>query len=333
MERRLSRSLLTSCLLLSIAQVYDIATNEWTTYADLPAEYQLSDLAGFAYGTEAFFAGGYQLDYTAVSTVFAIDAVNTAQTGTLSITPKSSMMYSRGDLSSATTSATDDDEASAAAFAAGGFTHENDFCSALTVVERYDFATDTWQELAPLTTGRSDKAVVYLTGYLFVLGGESQLDNICELADEPEPGEQTIAIDDVEVYDPETNQWIVLEDFPQHRFRFTAVAVNEEHKIITFGGQTAFDEDCLCFRTTDEIVVYTEKLATATPAPVEAPVIVEAPVATEPVAAPVVEVPVATTPVAAPVMEASAPSKTSAAGVVKVATAAALVGTVMTLLW
>jgi hypothetical protein len=55
----------------------------------------------------------------------------------------------------------------------------------------------------------------------------------------------------VEVLDDQ--EWKVLEHFDNHKFRFAAVAVNAG--VYTFGGQTAWDDDCECFKTTDDIQV------------------------------------------------------------------------------
>ena len=270
--------------------------------------YVASDLAGFADPTGlAYFAGGYSLDYTAQSTVFSIDPTATAAAGDLVVREESSLPTARGDCSgiSALT-----DEGVAYALVTGGFTHANDFCDPLATTEYYNFESDEWSQVADMLTARGDKALAALDHIVYAIGGERQIPNIC-LVSTPEPGEETVPVQDVEYWDAETDEWNQIEDLPRHRFRFSAVGYNE--KIYSFGGQLAFAEDCQCFRTSNEVTVYTEVFAEEAPvdSPVEAPI--ESPVAT-PVASPVAPPPVAPlteTPVAETVTDNATTSSSS----------------------
>ena len=132
------------------------------------------------------------------------------------------------------------------------------FCEPLDATEYYDFDMDLWREADDLNVARGDKALVVLDDVVYSIGGERQIANIC-LEDTPEPGEETVPLQDVEYWNSETDEWVKLEDLPRHRFRFAAVGF--ENKIYSFGGQLAFEEECQCFRTSDEVTVYKEVLA------------------------------------------------------------------------
>lgn len=139
------------------------------------------------------------------------------------------------------------------AYVSGGFTDTNGYCPSLDTVEKYTFATDTWEALPPLQTGRGDKALVLLNGHLFAMGGENQVQGSCNITN-AQPGEQTIVVDDVELFD--NGAWKVLTSLRDRRFRFDAVADQDHNSIFTFGGQLALNSSCQCFRTSDEIHLY-----------------------------------------------------------------------------
>ena len=251
----------------STTQVYNITAKDWTTY-DLDEAYVVSDLTGFAFQDRAYFCGGYNETYFAVDTCFSMQVVagNTTDVRTLNVTELPPMPTPRGDLSSITYGNY--------ALVTGGFSHENNFCAPLTTTERLYIPTLTWTEepLDDLTVGRGDKVLVRLDGddvetapHIYALGGERQLDNICEIRgsdNPPAPGEETILLDDVERYNVTTDMWQVLPDLPAFRFRFAAVGVG--NIIYTFGGQYSFNETCQCFPTSNEVTLFTEILANDT---------------------------------------------------------------------
>lgn len=105
-----------------------------------------------------------------------------------------------------------------------------------------------------------------LEGHFFALGGERQIEDICErlsAGNEPRPGEETIPISDVEAYSATLQRWIVLAKLPDHRFRFAAVGYDDAREIYMFGGQEAYEASCNCFRTTGEIHVFAERSPTS----------------------------------------------------------------------
>eukprot|EP00977_Amphora_coffeiformis_P021431 scaffold9322_cov168-Amphora_coffeaeformis.AAC.5 len=228
-----------------------VDVGSWNIAGDLPAEYVASDNTGFGYQNRAYFIGGYGVNYTALTNVFYIDAAAPDPLG--SITEVAPLNVERGDIAAAI------DEVTGYVLVAGGFTHANDFCEPHKHAEMYNIAADEWVEIAPLQYGRADKALVHLDGQdgvFYALGGERQVMGFCDLDVQPEPGERTIPIDQVERYNKATDTWETVSDLPLHRFRFPAVA--EGNDIYSFGGQVAFDQECDCFDTTDTIIVYTE---------------------------------------------------------------------------
>ena len=201
----------------------------------------------------AYFVGGYDATYGFLGSVLAVDAAATLSSGGSVVTvSKSPLLFPRGDLTAVASSD------NSYAVVTGGFGEEEGFCAPLTDVERYDFASDQWTEIAPLNHGRGDKALVAFKNHIFAMGGERQIINICELSDEPAVGEKTIPVDDIEVYHEENNSWETLLDLPNHRFRFAAVGFDDLNSIFLFGGQKSFDKSCECFRATDEVFAFAE---------------------------------------------------------------------------
>ena len=240
-------------------QVYSIATNTWTSFNDVDETQWRSDNAGFASDGLAYFVGGYNATYGFLGSVFAVDAAATLAGGSVVTVPKSPLLFPRGDLTAV--ASTDNSYA----VVTGGFGEVQGFCAPLTDAERYDFVSDQWTEIAPLNNGRGDKALVVFKNHFFALGGERQIIDICKLADEPEVGEKTIAVDDIEVYHAETNSWDTLLDLPNHRFRFAAAAFDDLDSIFAFGGQKGYDKSCACFRATDEVYVFAEGVGEESP--------------------------------------------------------------------
>ena len=61
----------------------------------------------------------------------------------------------------------------------------------LSSVERYDPATNAWEEVAPMMAARVNLAAAALDGKLYVVGGNTEIE----------------ALSSVERYDPATNAW------------------------------------------------------------------------------------------------------------------------------
>jgi hypothetical protein len=188
-----------------------------------------------------YVAGGYTAIYEALSSLNRIDT--SSANSTLSFEEMAPMIEARGDITAASDGTT--------AYITGGFTDANGFCSPLTTGEQYNLASNTWFNLPELENERGEIVMVEMEGHIYAMGGERQIEGICELTGTTDPGELTIGMEEVEVF--QNNLWNLLDSFDNHKFRFAAVGVNG--LIYAFGGQTAWDDDCECFRTTDDIQI------------------------------------------------------------------------------
>lgn len=279
------------CLFLFFWQVYDVLSDEWLSFNDLPAEYVTSGLVGFAAPSGAggvddldtvdmaCFAGGYTEFYDRFSnSVFCIDTVKSLETGVLEIVDRSPLLYGRGDLMVSTYYTSTGATPNTFVIVSGGFDEEYSFCRPSNRVERYDMSTDTWTELAPLLTPRSGGVSVYgfegSEASFRVLLGETVPANICDVEIPPE--NQIEAVTDQEKYDLNVNQW--SEEFatvPLHRFRTPGVVINgDASSIYTFGGELGYEATCNCFPVSSEIIVYhpTSPVAGSTGLPTASPV-------------------------------------------------------------
>jgi len=222
--------------------VYDVTTKSWSTPSSLPAEYVVSDHAGFG-SSDIYIAGGYDQNYTAMKRVVKIssDGQNFTKVGDLN--------EERGDIFGVSS------KDGTKAYVAGGFTHNN-WCKPLTSAEEYDVTSETWSPLPDLVDARGEIALVENNGHLYAIGGEGPLDEGICASNNYTIATKTVATDRIEILNDGETAWKILEDFPEERFRFAAVGVEEDDVIYTFGGQVKFDASCQCFKTTDKVFVY-----------------------------------------------------------------------------
>ncbi len=110
------------------------------------------------------------------------------------------------------------------------------------MVEKYEIASHTWTFLDDVNFPGGDKALVELDGALFTVVGEDQVDPTCApTINPPDPGEATVALDDVEMLD-DSGSWTTVASIPHAWFRFDAEAVGSQ--IFVFGGQKAYNTTC-----------------------------------------------------------------------------------------
>jgi hypothetical protein len=202
----------------------------------------VSDHASFVQD-EVYIAGGYDATYTAMTTVLKIGFNGTT------FEEVAPLNVARGDI----VGVTSNDGSSA--FVAGGFSHV-DWCQPLVSVEEYKFGTNEWSTLPDLMDARGEIVLVESGNHLYSLGGEGPLDYEGCSTDTYQISTKTIATDRIEILMDGETEWKILESFPKERFRFAAVGIAEDDIIYTFGGQTAFDEDCQCFKTTDGVYIF-----------------------------------------------------------------------------
>jgi hypothetical protein len=190
----------------------------------------------------------WRIDSTSVDTIGVIERV-------------ASLQEARGDIKVDTNNM-------GAAFVVGGFTDQNNYCPPLATAEKYTVASNSWSSLDDLSSPRGDMSVVELEGRLLAIGGETQVDLTCAITD-PDPGEGTVVMDDVETLD-DSGTWITVASIPNSRFRFDSASVG--NKIFAFGGQNSYNKACTCYPITNEILVFTEQSSGSTgTAPTPAP--------------------------------------------------------------
>ena len=235
--------------LISEIDVYNVGSKSWSS-AFLPADFQVSDHASFAHEPSfVFIAGGYNQDYTATDMLARIDTTS-LRNDSLTVELQAPLSTARGDIIGIAS------EDGISAFVSGGFTHANGFCAPLGSGEEYLFASNEWVSLPDLVNERGEVVLVELDEHLYALGGERQIEGYCTGAGEGlDPGEKTVGTDEVEMYDQANNIWKIVSGFPDHKFRFAAAA-GVDGLLYAFGGQTAHDTECQCFKTTSDVQVF-----------------------------------------------------------------------------
>ncbi len=232
-------------------QCYDPESDTWSTPTSLPEAYQTSDCAAFTRDSTVYLIGGFDAYYTALDRVALIDMTDMDN---VQFSWNPTMLDERGDIDVVVIDNT--------AYAAGGWTHDNNYSKPFSSVEMLDLQTERWSYIPSLNNGAGDQQYVGLNGKIFAIGGETKLIQDKSATEVPHLGEISTILDTVEVYDPNakgTPQWTVLEDMPTALFRFAAAewqTSDDEGVIFVFGGQVGFDADCECFRTTDKVLVF-----------------------------------------------------------------------------
>jgi len=248
--------------------VYDPATDSWTTVGTIPEPYLTSDNGAFASadGSTIYVVGGYNPQYfdpEALATTFSFEtqaaldqhAANVALgnqkvVDDLSVTRRADLLQGRGDIHAVSS------QDGKKAYVAGGYAG---MCKPLTSAEVYDLASDTWGSAGDLLKARGDGAMVEATGTIFAIGGEINHPDQCAAPELVPPlAHQSLAVDDVEAFEYASSlgsapAWIDVADIPEFRFRFSAASWPSTGVAYAFGGQTSFDESCKCFPTTDAI--------------------------------------------------------------------------------
>lgn len=238
--------------------MYNPLTDEWTYVANMTESLARSDLTAFASSSQTdhfYVTGGYDATYAAFGTTLKIDAAASLSTNEIQYEEQKEMPTPRGDIQSVVL---DDNFA----YVIGGYTPSNNWCKALTVVEKYNLESNTWTTEPSLTNARGDKAAVLLNDKIYAIGGESN-NGECgtqDSATDADPSQSVLPIDDVEVYNTnDSGGWTVLQEIPSERFRFTGVAYPETGTIFLFGGQKFYSGMCDCFATSNEVLFLTNE--------------------------------------------------------------------------
>ncbi|PKM87338.1 MAG: hypothetical protein CVU87_09770 [Firmicutes bacterium HGW-Firmicutes-12] len=96
-----------------------------------------------------------------------------------------------------------------------------------TLLKEYDPSTSSWVDKIPMPSVRSGFEMVEVNGKIFVLGGETHT-----------AGEDWRDRDTVELYNPASDSWTVLESMPTARHGFITVVVSG--KIYAMGGMSNY---------------------------------------------------------------------------------------------
>jgi len=254
--------------IIAEVDVYDPATDSWSTVGKIPDAFLTSDNGAFANsdGSTIYVVGGYNQNYfapDALPTTFSFDTQaaldDYEETAAIGITefvqdlvvmPRADLLTGRGDIHAVSS------EDGTKAYVAGGYAG---MCQPLTSAEVYDVATDTWSPAGDLLKARGDGAMVEASGTIFAIGGEINHPDQCAAPELVPPlSHQSLAVNDVEALEyaaslGQTAEWTDVADIPEFRFRFSAASWPSTGVAYAFGGQTSFDESCKCFPTTTEI--------------------------------------------------------------------------------
>lgn len=138
-----------AAFVLSTVEVYDIATDTWTTAA--PLNVARSDLVAVAHGGRIYAIGGWN-GVTQMGTVEVYDPTTDTWTSA------ASMPTARSNLVA--------DVKGNTIYAIGGYTGVN-----LNTNEAYDIAKGTWSTKASMTTARSEMDSARVGDKIYVIGG------------------------------------------------------------------------------------------------------------------------------------------------------------------
>jgi len=197
----------------NIVEIYDPATDDWSTAPPLPVAMHHLHLAA-ANGT-LYILGGYETSsFVPSNRVLQLDLQNNRWN------PKKNMPTSRG----AGIAVAFENKIYVIGGSAGG---------ALGTNEMYDPATDDWTPRAPMLTAREHLAGALIDSLIYIVGGRVGASNMGTL----------------EVYSPKTNEWRTLTDMPTPRGGNAAASANG--RLYVFGGEF-FEDGSGVFNETEE---------------------------------------------------------------------------------
>lgn len=189
----------------NLTRIYDIASDTWSAGAMAPPPVR-SEGAAVTHGGNFYAVGGRP-----VAAVGArLERYTVAADTWATLTP---LPTARAGLGAAVVGD--------AIYAIGGRTTDSPCAGgALTAVERYDIASDTWTAVAPLPAALSDVAAIEHGGKIFVFGG-------CTSAG--------IRVDTLFIYNPTTDSWSPGATMPVARAALYQVGI-KGNEIYVMGG-------------------------------------------------------------------------------------------------
>jgi N-acetylneuraminic acid mutarotase len=191
----------------NIVEVYNVNNNSWNKAAPLPQS--LHHTTAASYNGKVYVVGGYTDPWVPSNKLFIYDPIkNEWQEG-------EPMPTARGALTA--------NFINGFLYAVGGERSSE----ILAVNEVYDPISDSWTSKSPMPTARHHAGSVVVDGKLYVIGG--RVIGISSI----------VNINVNEMYDPNQNNWISLNQMPSKRSGIAAAAdpsVNNSN-IYVFGGE------------------------------------------------------------------------------------------------
>lgn len=198
---------------LATVEIYDTKKNEWITSAE-PLPQAIDHSAAVAYNGKIYVVGGYLEGKVPTDKLFIYD-------------PKKDEWVEGKPLPSPRGALTAE-FINGTLYAVGGL---NSSEIPVNTNEAYDPETNTWTTKAPMPTARQHLASAVIDGKLFAMGGRILGNGV--------PSEDMDALltnfNRNEMYDPETDTWIVKQPMLDKRSGFGATSANGQ--IYLFGGQ------------------------------------------------------------------------------------------------
>ncbi|UCC43929.1 MAG: hypothetical protein JSU65_12580 [Candidatus Zixiibacteriota bacterium] len=192
-----------------MVEVYDPATNTWSTAPPLPRPRH--HCAPAAVDGILYVIGGYiNTDWPAWR---AVDTALAYDPATEEWTVRAPMIVGRGEHCAVAYDGK--------IYVTGG----NDYYGNVTsVVEVYDPATDSWSQVSSIPTARHHHASAVVDTLIYVVGGRQGF-----------WGGPYTTISAVEAYAPASDTWYTLSDMPDARGGLSAAGIGD--KLYTFGGE------------------------------------------------------------------------------------------------
>jgi N-acetylneuraminic acid mutarotase len=182
----------------NILQVYDSASNSWTSGAPLTIP-NIGEAQAGVIDDKLYVAGGRRCYDGNTGGGYSVNSLWVYDPATNTWSPKAPMSTYRGAAAAAVINGK--------LYVLGGYSRNDEGPDNSTytynTMEVYDPATDTWSTKAPMPTNRWYHNVAVVNGILYVMGGYSSINNgISEI------------IDTVYAYDPVTNTWTTNTTLP-----------------------------------------------------------------------------------------------------------------------
>ncbi|MEX2378376.1 MAG: kelch repeat-containing protein [Dehalococcoidia bacterium] len=198
---------------INTVRVYDPASNEWSSVANLPGS-AVENPAVAEFDGKLYAFGGSTGPFSGAVNNAAVFDPATGNWSTLA-----SMPTARGGLAA--------QEIDGKIYVVGGMDNSG---ASVSTVEVYDPAADSWSTVQSMGTARDNPGSAAIDGKLYIFGGRTRLSDGIDI-------EPTLATG--EVYDPSTDSWSDIEPMPTGRRTMVVGTLNG--KALVIGGEATED--------------------------------------------------------------------------------------------